>query len=164
MKPLKEHILDNIHESTEEEHERYINLMKESLDAPEPMVGTFWYNPKKNELFGVYKKPLDDKDVRGCSYGLTTKKLHKDIWKKEMFKLKSKGQNTFPYIGQYEDKPRGRIFFYDGIFDITVGNWIEEDDNVRAIELVKEEFNLTDEDVRVVKDRHWDIGVGWDRI
>lgn len=165
MKTLKEQILESIHYSTDTEHDQYIEIMSEGLDPNEPMVGTFWYNPSRNELFGVYKKPLDDKGVRGCSYGMTTRRLHKDIWKTEYHKLKSKNpENTFPYIGKYEDKPRGRVFLKDGVFDITVGSWIKSGDNYNAIELIKKEFHLEDETTRVVIDSHWDIGCGWDRM
>lgn len=163
MESIKERI---IRESTPEEHDFYIGLMEGNVHDTDPKVGIFWYNPNRNELFGVVALSLDDPGTSACQNGLTSKILHKDLWKKELRRLKYKdgGGNTFPYIGRYEDKPRGRVFMKGGKFHVTVGNWIKEGDNYRAIDLVEEQFNLTHEDVEVVIDNHWDIGCGWDRL
>ena len=162
MKDLK----DYIRESTQQEHDDFIEIMKEGLHNDNPKVGIFWYNPSRNELFGVVALSLYDKDVVDCPKGKTCRILHKTKWKKEYNKLKFKkdNQNTFPYIGAYENKPRGRVFFKDNKFYITVGHWIHDDENYRVIDLVEKEFDIDREDSEVIVDHHWDIGSGWENL
>ena len=166
MKAIKDKILENVKKSSVEDHGFYMELMEQNLHNDEPKVGIFWYNPKRNELFGVIALPLDAEGVSSCSRGKTCSMLHKKKWAIEYrnIKYKEKKDNTFPYIGQYEDKPRGRVFFKDGKFDIVVGSWINDEENYRVIDLVEKEFDLTNEDTNVVEDSHWDIGCGWDRL
>lgn len=166
MDNLKKYVKGKLRKSTPEEHDFYIGLMSENLHNKEPKVGIFWYNPDRNELFGVVKLTLDSPEVSTCSRGLTCKILHKQVWQKELrrLKYKEKQENTFPYIGRYEDKPRGRVFYKDGVFQITVGSWINDHENYRAIELIEKEFDITNEDTEIVEDSHWDVGCGWDRV
>lgn len=67
-------------------------------------------------------------------------------------------------IGAYENKPRGRVFFKDNKFIITVGSWINENDNYRVIDLVEDTFDLTNEDTEIVIDPHWEIGSGLENL
>lgn len=127
MKQIKDYI---IYKSTPDEHNDFIEIMREGLHNKDPKVGIFWYNPSRNELFGVEKISIND---------LNEEKL----------------DNTFPFIGAYENKPRGRIFYKDGIYNITVGSWINEDENYRAIDLVEEEFDLTNEETRIIEDSQY---------
>lgn len=152
MKGLK----DIIRKSTSAEHNEFINIMSEGLHNDDPKVGIFWYNPTTNELFGVVSLSLDDPDVTSCSDGKTCKILHKKKWQQEYRKLK--------YIGAYENKPRGRIFYKDNKFLITVGSWINDAENYKAIELIEKTFDLTNEDTEIVEDSHWDIGSGWENL
>ena len=131
-------IKDKIRQSTFSEHDELIEIMKEGLHNEDPKVGIFWYNPQRNELFGVVALSLDDPEINNL--------------------------NTSKYIGAYEDKPRGRVFFKDNKFIITVGSWINENDNYRAIDLVEETFDLTNEDTEIVVDSHWEIGSGWENL
>lgn len=136
MKSLNDYI---IRKSTEDEHNEMISQMAENLHNENPKVGIFWYNPSGNELFGVVKyDPLD----------------------------KEKKPNTFPYIGAYENKPRGRVFWDDenNIYKIVVGNWINEAENYKAIDIVAEEYDFDKEDFEVIIDEHWDIGNGWENL
>ena len=136
MKSLNDYI---IRKSTEDEHYEMISQMAENLHNKNPQVGIFWYNPSRNELFGVVKyDPLD----------------------------KEKKDNTFPYIGAYENKPRGRVFWDDenNIYKIVVGNWINENENYKAIDLIAEEYDFDKEDFEVIIDEHWDIGNGWENL
>ena len=64
----------------------------------------------------------------------------------------------------YENKPRGRVFYKDNKFVITVGSWINKDENYKVIDLVEKEFDLTNEDTEIVEDSHWDIGSGWENL
>lgn len=159
-------IKDRIRKSTEEEHNTFIDIMKEGLHNKDPKVGIFWYNPKQNVLFGVVALSLNDKGVTTCSNGKTCKILHKKKWAIEYRNLKFKEHrdNTFPYIGAYEDKPRGRVFYKDGKFNITVGSWINENENYKVIDLVEQEFDLTNEDTEIIIDSHWEIGSGWENL
>lgn len=163
MKRIKDYI---IYKSTPDEHNEFIEIMKEGLHNKDPKVGIFWYNPSRNELFGVEKISINDPNVSSCPNGKTCSILHKKKWQLEYRKLKYKEKldNTFPFIGAYENKPRGRIFYKDGIYNITVGSWINEDENYRAIDLIEEEFDLTNEETRIVEDSHWDIGSGWENL
>lgn len=141
MKTLKDII---IRHSTPNEHNDFIEIMSEGLHNEDPKVGIFWYNPQRNELFGVVALSLDDQNVSDCPNGKTCKILHKKKWQ--------------------QDKPRGRVFYKDNKFLITVGSWINENENYKVIDLVEKEFNLTNEDTEIVEDSHWDIGSGWENL
>ena len=158
--------MKEIKKTNKQLHEDFINIMFQNLHNKDPKVGIFWYNPVINELFGVVALSLDDPEVTNCPLGKTCKILHKNKWAKEfrILKYKEKKANTFPYIGQYEDKPRGQIFYKNNIFYITVGNWIYDDENYRAIDLIEEQFDLTNENTEIVEDSHWDIGSGWENL
>ena len=138
MKALKDII---IRHSTSDEHNDFIEIMSEGLHNKDPKVGIFWYNPQRNELFGVVALSLDDPNVTNCPNG-----------------------KTCEIIGAYENKPRGRVFYKDNKFLITVGSWINENDNYKAIDLVEKEFDLTNEDTEIVEDSHQDIGSGWENL
>lgn len=159
-------IKDKIRQSTSSEHDEFVGIMEEGLHNEDPKVGIFWYNPQRNELFGVVALSLDDPEVTKSGNGKTCKILHKKKWAIEYRKLKfkEKKENTFPYIGAYEDKPRGRVFYKDNKFIITVGSWINDDENYRAIDLVEDVFDLTNEDTEIVIDSHWEIGTGWENL
>jgi hypothetical protein len=147
-------------------HEDFINIMKENLHNEDPKVGIFWYNPYKNELFGVVALSLDDPNNSKTPNGITCKILHKKKWQIEYNRLKFKEKltNTYPYNGDYKDKPRGRIFYKDNIFYVMVGSWIYDDENYKAIDLIEETFDLTNENVEILDDFHWDIGSGWENF
>lgn len=124
----------------------------------DPYVGSFWYDPDKDELFGIYsvladrekfyKSKLFNQKVR------TGTKLHKDIWRKEQFKKKDRRFN-----GDHTLVPRGRVFqLEDGSFKVMVGDWIDEYPQVKDEVLF--EFQLP-EDTEFVKDEHWNIGRGF---
>lgn len=124
----------------------------------DPYVGSFWYDPNKDELFGIYsvladreefyKSKLFDQKVR------TGTKLHKDVWRKEQFKKKDRRFN-----GDHTLVPRGRVFqLEDGSFKVMVGDWFDEYPQVKDEILF--EFQLP-EDTEFVKDEHWNIGRGF---
>ena len=81
-------------------------------------------------------------------------------------KFKEKKTNTFPYIGAYENKPRGRVFWDDvnDIYKIVVGKWINEGENYKAIDLVAEEYDFDKENFEVIIDNHCDIGSDWENL
>lgn len=156
-----------IRHSTNEEHNIWMHQMSENLHNDNPKVGIFWYNPLKEELFGVVKFDPFDKENCSCSNrGYTCKILHKHYWAKEYrrLKYKEKLKNTYPYTGAYEDKPRGRIFFNNikNIYYIVAGDWIE--DHYEAIDIIASEFDFDKEDFEVIIDHHWDVGYGWENL
>ena len=158
-----------IRKSSEDEHDEMILQMSENLHNENPKVGIFWYNASINELFGVVKyDPLDKEKCSSSNRGYTCKILHKQYWAKEFrrLKFKEKKTNAFPYIGAYENKPRGRVFWdnENNIYKIVVGNWINKDENYRAIDIVAKEFDFDKEDFEVIIDDHWDIGSGWENL
>ena len=63
MKQIKDYI---IYKSTPDEHNDFIEIMKEGLHNKDPKVGIFWYNPSRNELFGVEKISINDPNISSC--------------------------------------------------------------------------------------------------
>ena len=65
-----------------------IDAMINSFDSQdEPMLGAFWYDPRKQEVFGVKATPARDcKWYKSPQFGIETRTgnaLHVNIWKKE---------------------------------------------------------------------------------
>ena len=87
--------------------------------------------------------------------------MHEDVWKREFRKQKYHGDGTGPYIGAYQDKPRGRVFYNikEDRYEVAVGKWIE--DFPAAYQLILEEFNLPKEKTSIKYAIHWDIGMSW---
>lgn len=128
-------------------------------EQDEAMVGPFWYDPKKKEIYGqvvalakdrpYYFSPSWKKNVR------TGSALHKSIWEREFFRHKDKR-----FTGDYTQKPRGRVFEFEGEgFKVFVGNWIN--DYPEAREEILYVFQLPRDKTEFVIDEHWDIGHGW---
>ena len=140
-----------------------INSMMELMQyndqfKDDPYVGSFWYDPNKDELFGVYSVLASDTPlVSSKLFGQkvkTGRKLHKDIWKKETYKKKDSR-----FRGDHTLIPRGRVFqLEDGTFKVMVGDWIDK--YPEAKEEILYEFQLP-EDTDFVKDYHWNIGHGF---
>ena len=125
----------------------------------EPNLGCFWYDPEKEELFGVGKSPARDlewyfskqfgKEIR------TGHALHKNIWNKEQHRGKDNRFN-----GNFTKKPRGRVFeFKDDGFKVMTGSWINY--YPEAKEEIIYEFDLPEDNTEFIIDRHWDLGHGW---
>lgn len=128
----------------------------------EPKVGLFWYNRANNSLFGVVSHRLSDYTKANASDGrITCSEMHEDIWKKEFRKQKYQNNGQGPYIGAYQDKPRGRVFYNmnTDTFEVAVGKWLEE--FPQAYQLILEEFNLPADKTRPMYAVHWDIGMSW---
>lgn len=128
----------------------------------EPKVGIFWYNRANNTLFGVVSHRLSDYTKANASDGrITCSEMHEDVWKKEFRKQKYQNNGKGPYIGAYQDKPRGRVFYNinTDTFEVAVGKWLEE--YPQAYQLVLEEFNLPPNKTRPMYAVHWDIGMSW---
>lgn len=128
----------------------------------EPKVGIFWYNRATNQLFGVISHQVSDYTKANASDGrITCSEMHEDVWKKEFYKQRYQHGGQGPFIGAYQDKPRGRVFYHmdDGTYEVAVGKWIEE--YPQAYELILKEFNLPPEKTKAMYAVHWDIGHSW---
>lgn len=128
----------------------------------EPKVGLFWYNRANNSLFGVVSHRLSDYSKANASDGrITCSEMHEDVWKKEFRKQKYQNNGQGPYVGAYQDKPRGRVFYNvkTDTFEVAVGKWLEE--FPQAYELILEEFNLPPDKTKAMYAVHWDIGMSW---
>ncbi|MDR0733215.1 MAG: hypothetical protein LBF08_04030 [Dysgonamonadaceae bacterium] len=143
--------------------DRAIYVMSQNLDNQDsPRVGIFWYDARNDDLFGVVSSHASEARV---SKGFATvNTLHRDYWKKQYnkFKFKSNGGEVYPYIGDYKDTPRGRVF-YDvnaNRYIVNVGSWINEYPQAKA--LIIDEFNLEGENYLFETAIHWEIGHGWE--
>ena len=128
----------------------------------EPKVGLFWYNRANNSLFGVVSHRLSDYSQANASDGrITCSEMHEDVWKKEFKKQKYHNDGIGPFLGAYQDKPRGRVFYniITDTFEVAVGKWLN--DFPQAYQLILEEFNLPPEKTKPLYAVHWDIGMSW---
>lgn len=148
---------------TEQEEQSVMNQMMANRGKDsEPKVGIFWYNRATNQLFGVVSHRISDYGKANASDGrITCSEMHEDVWKKEYRIQRYQHGGQGPFIGAYQDKPRGRIFYHmdDGSYEVAVGKWIEE--YPQAYELILKEFNLPPENTKVKYAIHWDIGQSW---
>ena len=150
-------------EFSEEQYKEAIDTMARNRGAgDEPKVGIFWYNATLKQLFGVVTHKRTDYLRPNAGGGLITcSEMHEDVWKKEFRKQKYHGGGIGPFKGEYQMKPRGRVFYSpaDDQYIIAVGSWIDE--NQEAIDLVIEEYDLPRDKTVVQKASHWDIGQTW---
>lgn len=136
----------------ESEEKQMMDFMKSNEKRSVPSVGSFFVNPKNKHLFLIDK--IDYNKAPQFQNGLekgtrrTTERRHPDIW------------NDNYQEGEYEQTPRGRVFYDDlgKYFIIMTGEWINDYPNI--IEEVKEKFNLKNQDVRQGYNKHWDLGQG----
>ena len=131
-------------EFTDEQYREAITTMERNRGAgDEPKVGIFWYNTTLRELFGVVTHKRTDYLRPNAGGGLITcSEMHEDVWKKEFRRQKYHGGGLGPFKGEYQMKPRGRVFYNPGDdqFIIAVGSWIDQ--SPEAIDLIIEEFDL----------------------
>lgn len=148
---------------SEEEYRNVLAQMEANRGKGEtPKVGIFWYSVGRSELFGVVSHPINDYSKANASDGrITCSELHEDVWKKEYYKQRFKGDGNGLFIGQYQDKPRGRVFYRitDDIYEIATGKWIQ--DYPHVLDLIVKEFNLPPERTELKYAIHWDIGHSW---
>ena len=91
---------------------------------------------------------------------ITCSEMHEDVWKKEYYRQRYHSDGKGPFIGAYQDKPRGRVFYnLDGTFEVAVGKWLEE--YPEAYDLILKEFDLPPEKTSAKYAIHWDIGQSW---
>lgn len=143
---------------------RTMETMSQNLDTQNnPKVGIFWYSPVNKSLYGVVAIDKDSYSKPNAGGGLITcKELHEDVWKREYRNQKYKLNGVGPYIGDYKNKPRGRVFYSPekDTYYIMVGSWIN--DNPEAVDIIVDRYDLKDCKVEVKISVHWEIGMGWE--
>lgn len=148
---------------TEDEYNSVMKLMSSNRGKDsEPKVGIFWYNRANKTLFGVVSRRLSDYTKANASDGrITCSEMHEDVWKKAYYKQRFENNGVGPFIGAYQDKPRGRIFYNieNDVFEVAVGKWLEE--FPEAYDLILKEFDLPPEKTQPKYAVHWDIGMSW---
>jgi hypothetical protein len=158
---------NDVVQSSAQEHNDVINLMKGFMNNEKPKVGIFWYNYADNTLFGVEKGDAELYTDQGKI--ITYPKLHKTYWQKQHHRAVAKNEinSIFYKEHNYTLIPRGRIFLEDNIFYVNVGSWINGEidgqnciDKDKLRELIVDEFNLPDDFIFRI-DHHWNIGHGW---
>ena len=158
---------NDVVQSSAQEHNDVINLMKGFMNNEKPKVGIFWYNYADNTLFGVEKGDAELYTDQGKI--ITYPKLHKTYWQKQHHRAVAKNEinSIFYKEHNYTLIPRGRIFLEDDIFYVNVGSWINGEidgqnciDKDKLRELIVDEFNLPDDFIFRI-DHHWNIGHGW---
>ena len=153
-----------IRDATQTEYQNAIDVMQANMGTQDnPKVGIFWYQPYGNQLFGVVAVDKDSIVRPNVGGGLVScYELHKDVWKKEYNRQKYKNHGVEPYKGDYKDKPRGRVMYNPATdtYQIMVGSWINE--HLEAIDVICKQFNLSNQNVEVIRSIHWEIGMGWE--
>lgn len=155
-----------IRDSSVAEHEESMELMASHFkDQENGKVGIFWFDRVDRVLFGVVAVDKNDFEKPNVGGGLITcSQLHYKVWQKGFNKQKFKQNGKGPFVGDYKDTPRGRVFYNPttDTFEIKVGSWIDQ--NPDALDEIIDEFDLYNSKYVVIKDYHWDIGNGWENL
>ena len=161
--PSEEELPSRIREMSHQDYAQVIRQMEANRGhGDEPKVGIFWYSAAWDELFGVVSHPVRDYTRANASDGrITCSEMHEDVWKKEYNRQKHHGDGKGPFIGPYEQKPRGRVFYImeEDRFVVAVGKWLEQYPSARR--LILEEFDLPEQRTTFEYAVHWDIGNTW---
>jgi Txe/YoeB family toxin of Txe-Axe toxin-antitoxin module len=161
--PSHEELPMKLQEMSKQDYAQVIRQMEDNRGhGDDPKVGIFWYNVAWKELFGIVSHPLRDYSKANASDGrITCSELHEDVWRREYNRQKHHGDGKGPFLGAYENKPRGRVFYHmeEDRFVVAVGKWI--DDYPEAKELILDEFNLPADKTTFEYAIHWDIGQRW---
>ena len=148
---------------SEEEYRNVLSQMEANRGKGKmPKVGIFWYSSGRDELFGVVSHPVDDYSRANASEGrITCSELHEDVWKKEYYRQRYKEDGNGLFIGAYQDKPRGRIFYCidDDTYEVATGKWLQ--DYPHVYDMILREFDLPPERTSAKYAVHWDIGQSW---
>lgn len=155
---------EKVNDVSDEDIKNMMDVMRANMNTQNnPKVGIFWYQMVGKRLFGVVAVDKDSIKRPNVGGGLITcNELHKDIWKKKYHKQKYKNNGQGPYVGDYKDHARGRVFYNPAKdeYIVTVGSWIDE--CPEAKEAIIDEFNLAGTNYKIEKNIHWEIGNGWE--
>jgi hypothetical protein len=142
-----------------ESRKKVMDTMRSFADERDdkPQVGIFWVNERTGTLYGVFM--CDAEDGEGYAPDVKTyPRLHRDLWRQASRQLPREDRGAFDYTSY----ARGRVFYNPlrQVFSIMHGDWLEKQGQELREEIL-ETFNLTGQDVRWVRDSHWDLGHGW---
>ena len=126
-----------------------MKIINGNVDQDGPLVGIFWYDTEKEELFGVHNSlasnyvgvPSSSIDLEHLLTTVTTdRRTHRSTWNKEAKKGKDKR-----FSGEYENTPRGRVVQFYGPkqgyrYAVFTGKWIKEHPDAK--EKILWEFQL----------------------
>ena len=161
--PSHEELPMKLQEMSRQDYAQVIRQMEANRGhGDDPKVGIFWYNVAWKELFGVVSHPVRDYTKANASDGrITCSEMHEDVWRKEYNRQKHHADGKGPFIGPYENKLRGRVFYLmeEDRYVVAVGKWLDEYPEARA--LILEEFDLPARKTRFEYAIHWDIGHCW---
>ena len=161
--PSHEELPAKLQEMSRTDYAQVIRLMEANRGhGDDPKGGIFWYNVAWKELFGVVSHPVRDYTRANASDGrISCSEMHEDVWRKEYNRQKFHGDGSGPFIGPYEQKPRGRVFYLmeEDRFVVAVGKWLDEHPEAKA--LILEEFDLPADKTTFEYAIHWDIGHTW---
>ena len=153
----------DICQSNDDHIQNTMDVMSQTLATQEnPKVGIFWYDSRTKSLFGVVAVDKDSFSKPNVGGGLITcRELHKYVWAKGFNKQKYKLDGKGPFVGDYKDTPRGRVFYNpsNDQYIINIGSWINK--HTECIEEILDEFELRNQNYRIEIAPHWEIGCGW---
>ena len=148
------------------EHNEGIEAMGAHFDDQDaPKVGIFWFDRASSSLFGVVAIDKNSYSKPNVGGGLITcRELHKHVWQKGYNRQKFKLNGVGPFVGDYKDTPRGRVFYnpHTNTFEIRVGSWFK--DHPESYQEIIDEFDLQNVKTEIIIDWHWDIGSGWENL
>ena len=160
--PSQEELPPRLKKMSQEDYAQVIRQMEANRGhGDDPKVGIFWYNESLKELFGIVSQPILDYVKAKASGIVSCVEKHEDVWRREYNRQKYHGDGSGPYIGPYEQKPRGRVFYQmeEDRFIVAVGKWLDEYPEAR--ELILKEFDLPAGKTSFEYAIHWDIGHTW---
>ena len=149
-------------EVSKEEYESLIRLMASYRGhGDDPKVGIFWYNTTEKDIFGIVSLPLLIFTRANAKGWVSCSETHEEAWWWECSRQARRGGFDGPFIGFYDDYPRGRVFYHmeEDRYVVAVGKWIEE--YPEAKELILAEFDLPADKTTFEYAIHWDIGQTW---
>lgn len=129
--------------------------------ADDPKVGLFWYHTTRKELFGIVSQLILDFIRANASGWVTCSETYEEVWWRELNRQARRGDIEGPFIGNYEDYPRGRVYYHmeEDRFVVMVGRWLEE--HPEAKDIILEEFDLPADKTTFEYAIHWNIGQTW---
>lgn len=150
---MKKNKLIIIRDTTEEEHRRAIEMMESFLEIQDnPKVGTFFYDPNGNVLYGVLAL-LPEGLAKNQDELMTVRTTQREIWDKGMLKQQQKYNGEGPFKGEYENTLRGFVAYNlsDNMFELHVGDWFNK--YPEALDGIIEEFDLSGCNIKTIIDK-----------
>lgn len=110
-----------------------------------PCAGIFWYLPEEHDLFEVHSIPPPNEQEP-----YTIPDLHKDVWRKQKYRARARGEVGSIYYKDYTKIPRGRVYYNKGKFTVAVGSWYKKYEE-ELTNLLKDYFDLEEFDFEVIE-------------